>query len=115
MTTKSASKTTAKPRKKAKATTKKTASKKTATASKASAKPKTAAKVKSAPKKAPRTAKPKMKKGNGNGKGTEVRASLIEQTAYFIAEKRGFQGGDPVQDWLAAERQVDEMLKEQRT
>jgi hypothetical protein len=49
---------------------------------------------------------------NNNGNGS--RAILIEQTAYFIAEERGFSEGDPVQDWLAAERRVDKMLKENR-
>jgi hypothetical protein len=35
---------------------------------------------------------------------------MIEQAAYFRAEKRGFQGGDPVADWLLAETQVDGLL-----
>jgi hypothetical protein len=43
------------------------------------------------------------------------RFTLIQQTAYYIAEKRGFTGGDPEQDWLQAEKQVDEMLKRSPT
>jgi hypothetical protein len=35
---------------------------------------------------------------------------MIEQAAYFRAEKRGFQGGDPVTDWLLAESQIDALL-----
>jgi hypothetical protein len=30
----------------------------------------------------------------------------IERAAYFLAEQRGFAEGDPLQDWLAAERQI---------
>lgn len=33
------------------------------------------------------------------------RAHIAEQ-AYFTAEKRNFIGGDPIQDWLDAERHV---------
>ncbi|MCI0505466.1 MAG: DUF2934 domain-containing protein [Gammaproteobacteria bacterium] len=43
------------------------------------------------------------------------RFTLIQQTAYYIAEKRGFTGGNPEQDWLQAEKQVDEMLKSSST
>jgi hypothetical protein len=32
---------------------------------------------------------------------------LIEEEAYLIAERRGFQGGDPSQDWAEAQRLVD--------
>lgn len=32
----------------------------------------------------------------------------IEVAAYFIAEKRGFAPGHELDDWLAAEREVDE-------
>ena len=39
--------------------------------------------------------------------GPEERARLIADAAYFKAQKRGFEGGDPVEDWLAAEREID--------
>ncbi|HEY5603876.1 MAG TPA: DUF2934 domain-containing protein [Gammaproteobacteria bacterium] len=45
----------------------------------------------------------------------DKRFTLIQQTAYYIAEKRGFAGGDPEQDWLLAEQQVDEMLNRSST
>ena len=32
---------------------------------------------------------------------------MITQEAYLIAEGRGFEGGDPSQDWTEAERLVD--------
>ena len=40
----------------------------------------------------------------------EERRRMIAETAYFRAQKRGFVNGDPVEDWIAAERQVDEEL-----
>ncbi|MEE8343204.1 MAG: DUF2934 domain-containing protein [Gammaproteobacteria bacterium] len=43
----------------------------------------------------------------------EYRKELITKTAYFRAEDRGFIGGDPEQDWLEAEAEVDRYLMEQ--
>ena len=37
---------------------------------------------------------------------------MIAEAAYFRAEKRGFAEGDPMQDWLEAEREIDCMLNE---
>jgi len=31
----------------------------------------------------------------------------LPMAAYFHAEHRGFNGGDPVADWLAAEAEID--------
>ena len=41
---------------------------------------------------------------------SSVGVSMIAEAAYYRAERRGFEGGDPVQDWLAAEAEVDEQL-----
>ena len=41
----------------------------------------------------------------------EERWKMISDAAYYIAEKRGFLGGDPAQDWCEAERQIDERMK----
>jgi len=41
------------------------------------------------------------------GIDTEQRQRMITQEAYLIAERRGFQEGDPSQDWIEAERLVD--------
>ena len=38
----------------------------------------------------------------------EQRRQLIAQAAYFRALSRGFEGGDPVADWLEAEQEVDQ-------
>ena len=35
---------------------------------------------------------------------------LVAREAYLRAEKRGFNGGDPVHDWLQAEKDVSEKL-----
>ena len=40
----------------------------------------------------------------------EGRRRMIAEAAYFRAQKRGFDGGDPVDDWLAAEREIDAAL-----
>ena len=40
----------------------------------------------------------------------EERRRQIEQAAYFRAQQRGFSGGDPVEDWLAAEREINRLL-----
>ena len=40
----------------------------------------------------------------------EQRASLIAEAAFFRAEKRGFAPGQEVEDWLAAESEVDAKL-----
>lgn len=42
---------------------------------------------------------------------TESRRQMIEEAAYFRAEKRGFTCGDPVNDWLLAEAEVDQLLQ----
>lgn len=36
---------------------------------------------------------------------------MITEAAYFLAERRNFAPGHEQVDWLAAEQQVDEMLK----
>jgi hypothetical protein len=38
------------------------------------------------------------------------RHSLIAEAAFFIAEERGFAPGQELDDWLAAEREVDQSL-----
>lgn len=42
----------------------------------------------------------------------EQRERMIAEAAYYRAERRGFQGGDPGQDWLDAEVEIDRMLSE---
>jgi len=32
---------------------------------------------------------------------------MIAEAAYYRAEKRGFEGGSTLEDWLEAERQIE--------
>jgi DUF2934 family protein len=41
----------------------------------------------------------------------EARRALIAESAYLRAERRRFAPGHEVQDWLAAEAEVDELLR----
>jgi hypothetical protein len=41
---------------------------------------------------------------------SQDRQHMIAEAAYFIAAQRGFNGGDPVQDWIEAERQINRVL-----
>lgn len=38
----------------------------------------------------------------------EVRHGMICEAAYYRAEQRGFSGGDPIADWVAAEVEIDQ-------
>jgi hypothetical protein len=40
----------------------------------------------------------------------EDRTELIAKAAYFNAERRGFAPGHELEDWLAAENEVDQRL-----
>lgn len=95
----------------------------TSTRRKASAEPttgktaKTSSKAAPAKKKAavaevaakPAAARPRKTKAALVQTTPETRLRHIEVAAYYIAEKRGF-GGNPADDWLAAEQQIDHLL-----
>lgn len=51
-----------------------------------------------------------LRMGSGGPVDTAERARLVAEAAYLRAERRGFSGGDPQQDWLEAEAEVDRML-----
>ena len=40
----------------------------------------------------------------------DERSRLIAEAAYFRAQSRGFSGGNPIDDWLAAEREINRLL-----
>lgn len=42
----------------------------------------------------------------------DLRQKMIAEAAYLRAEQRDFRPGDPLDDWLAAEREVDMLLIE---
>ena len=41
----------------------------------------------------------------------EVRRAMVAQAAFLRAERRGFLPGGEVEDWLAAEAEVDALLR----
>ena len=40
----------------------------------------------------------------------EQRTHYIEVAAFYIAERRGFAPGNPLEDWIAAEAEIDRLL-----
>ena len=40
----------------------------------------------------------------------DARRVMIAEAAYYLAQRRGFAGGNEVEDWLLAERQIDAAL-----
>ncbi len=62
-----------------------------------------------------------VRKNSGNSEDTftprvvdsALRSRMIAEAAYFRAEQRGFGNGDPVQDWLEAEVEIDRVLNGQ--
>ena len=75
---------------------------------KPAARNKTAAR-KPATKKVTRKASGATKDSKKNITGDE-RRRMVAEAAYYLAEGRGFAGGDPKQDWLDAEADVDAAL-----
>jgi hypothetical protein len=110
-----------------------TAPKKTSTAAeKKPAVKKVAATTKAAPKAAVKTAvakapvakkpaaapaetkkAPAAKKATALSVSPEHRYHMIATASYYLAERRGFAGGYEMQDWIAAEAQIDAQLKAQ--
>ncbi|HEX4266939.1 MAG TPA: DUF2934 domain-containing protein [Steroidobacteraceae bacterium] len=41
----------------------------------------------------------------------EARRAMVAEAAFLRAERRGFAAGDEVEDWLAAEAEVDALLR----
>lgn len=67
---------------------------------------------------ASKTTDSKTTKSNNNGKSKttaktgpkfsdDLRRQKIATAAYYRAEKRGFNGGNPIEDWLMAESEID--------
>lgn len=44
----------------------------------------------------------------------EQRRNYIEMAAYYIAERRGFAPGNPLEDWVQAEAEIDWLLAQGR-
>jgi hypothetical protein len=74
----------------------------------ASAKTKNSTKTAVTAKKSPtKAAAPKVKRID-----PRQRRNYIEMAAYYIAERRGFVGGNEADDWAAAEVEIDRLLVE---
>ncbi|MFU8857659.1 MAG: DUF2934 domain-containing protein [Deferrisomatales bacterium] len=78
------------------------------------------------PAKTPRTRRARVTTEPGAGSGEALaaatggehavdRVEMVRRAAYLRAERRGFRGGSPEQDWLEAEREVDEVLASEGT
>ena len=52
------------------------------------------------------------KSSTSPGVTPEERWHMIAVAAYYRAEKRGFVGGNPADDWMHAEEEIDAMLSE---
>lgn len=50
------------------------------------------------------------KAGKTKGVAPGQRHHMIAEAAYYLAEQRGFNGGDADQDWLTAETEIDRRL-----
>ena len=75
---------------------------------------KSAAKTKTVSKKtsAPKAAKPAASKTDRKSAvAPEERYKMIAAAAYLRAERRGFASGHALDDWIAAEAEIDVMLK----
>jgi hypothetical protein len=46
---------------------------------------------------------------------SESREARIAEAAYWRAERRGFTAGQELDDWLAAEKEIDEDIATKRT
>lgn len=96
-----------------------TSSAKAKTATRTAVKPDPVAKAKAMPKAAPKSA-PKAtaaKPARSRAKKPAVvpleqRRNYIEVAAYHIAERRGFAPGNPLEDWVQAEAEIDRLIAE---
>ena len=57
-----------------------------------------------------RTNKPREARGQMPAVGPEERRAMIEEAAYYRAERRGFEPGYELDDWLRAERDIERVL-----
>ncbi len=76
--------------------------------------PKKKAVAKVAASKAPAARVPRVRTGKAAAIPLEQRRYYVEVAAYHIAERRGFAPGDPLQDWVQAEAEIDRLLAEGR-
>ena len=51
----------------------------------------------------------RAERGNGQAMSADQRQHYIQVAAYYIAERGGFSG-DPLDDWVRAEQEVDRLI-----
>jgi hypothetical protein len=59
-----------------------------------------------------RAAREQITPVHGTGVHVDERQRMIAEEAYLRAERRGFTSGDPAQDWIEAEIEIDRRLLE---
>jgi hypothetical protein len=82
---------------------------------KLAAKPEPVVKAKAAPKAAPKAVAAKPVRSRAKKPASvplEQRRHYIEMAAYYIAERRSFAPGNPLEDWVQAEAEIDRLLAE---
>jgi len=57
------------------------------------------------------TKKPSSQTVLGIPVSPEIRAQWIAEAAYFRAQQRGFAQGHALEDWVAAEKEIDSRVK----
>ena len=58
-----------------------------------------------------RSRKPDSARSSSARLAPEARHALIAEAAYLRSERRGFEPGHETEDWLAAEAEVDALLR----
>jgi hypothetical protein len=53
---------------------------------------------------------PKAASASIEGSSGAPRHEMIAEAAYYYAEKRGFQGGSPDEDWFRAEQDIQRLF-----
>jgi len=61
-------------------------------------------------KKASKAAKPAKKRSTRPKISKLNRITMVQEAAYFIALNRNFEAGNELEDWLAAEKQVNKLI-----
>jgi len=82
------------------------------TKAKLAAKPEPVAKAKAASRKAAAAKPGRSRAKKPAGIPLEQRNYYVEVAAYHIAERRGFTPGNPLEDWVQAEAEIDRLLAE---
>ncbi len=43
---------------------------------------------------------------------SEQRLAMIRTAAYYLGQKRGYMGGSELDDWVRAEREIDNLIRQ---